>query len=202
MPTEPSSQPELPILIIVFFSSGIRFGSFSTILCSMLAVYAFWAVLPLHFPRVLGRWLPQGPPALILHWLKSVCGEHLRETGKRRTVQFGYAVPNCPLSVHPAWLGLSLSGCLCSQEVTLCVRSTSPPSAPSSLGKEEYASTASLMVPVLGVPGGYYTFLHTVKVPFGDTPPYASVCPQLLARILHYFYRIFRHRVLSSRPQE
>lgn len=110
-------------------------------------------------------------PALTLPWLKSVCGEHLQETGKRRTVQFGYAVPNCPLSVHPAWLGLSFSGSLCSQEVTLCVRSTSPPSAPSSLGKEEYASTASLMVPVLGVPGGYYTFLHTVKVPFGDTPP-------------------------------
>lgn len=199
MPTEPSSQPELPILIIVFFSSGIRFGSFSTILCSMLAVYAFWAVLPLHFPHVLGRWLSQGLP-LILHWLKSVCGEHLRETGRRRTVKFGYAVLNSPPSVHPAWLGLSLSGCLCSQEVMLCVHSTSPPSAPSSLGKEEHASTASLMVPVLGVSGGYYTFLHT-KYPLVTLLP-TPHCLQLLARILHYFCTIFRRRVLSSRPQE
>lgn len=170
MLTEPSSQPKLPVLIVVFFSSGIRFGSFSTLLCSVLAVYGFQEVLPLHFPRVLGRWVSQCPP-LILHWLKSDCGEHLQETGKRRTVKFEHAVPSSPLSAHPAWLGLSLSGSLCSQEVMLCVHSTSPPFAPPSLGKEEHTSTASLMAPVLGVPGGYYTFLHTIKEPFGDIPP-------------------------------
>lgn len=86
-------------------------------------------------------------------------------------MKFERAVPSSPLSAHPAWLGLSLSGYLCSQEVTFGVRSTTPPSVPPSLGKEEHANIASLMASLLGVPGGYYTFLHTVKGPFGDTPP-------------------------------
>lgn len=110
--TEPSFQ--LLIVIIVFFSPGIRFCSFSIILCScsMLAVHAS----PL-FPCI-GKLAFEMPPfdiALIEAslWREPMVGWREQE------VKFGNTVSSSPLSGHPAWLCLSLRGHLFSQEVTL-----------------------------------------------------------------------------------